>query len=117
MEVCAVVRDNCTDESVLTLLSKRQKDVTVTIYTKSISKTLKLDLDKHHTQYPEIHVKTFIQSHDRFLLIDQNDLYHIGASLKDLGRKHVVSEVEPWFAFSRMDSMTVLLLGQLKNVK
>jgi hypothetical protein len=104
-----ILIDNYIDESVLTLLSKRQKDVTATIYTKSISKTLQLDLDKHHAQYPEIHVKTFIQSHDRFLLIDQSDLYHIGASLKDLGRK--------WFAFSRMDSMTTLLLNQLKNGK
>jgi hypothetical protein len=104
-----ILIDNYIDESVLTLLSKRQKDVTATIYTKSIFKTLQLDLDKHHAQYPEIQVKTFAQSHDRFLLIDQSELYHIGASLKDLGKK--------WFAFSRMDSMTALLLNQLKNVK
>lgn len=104
-----ILIDNYIDESVLTLLSKRQKDVTAILYTKSISKALQLDLEKHHTQYPEIQVKTFAQSHDRFLLIDQADLYHIGASLKDLGKK--------WFAFSRMDSMTALLLNQLKNVK
>lgn len=104
-----ILIDNYIDESVLTLLSKRQKDVTAILYTKSISKALQLDLEKHHTQYPEIQVKSFAQSHDRFLLIDQADLYHIGASLKDLGKK--------WFAFSRMDSMTALLLNQLKNVR
>jgi len=104
-----ILIDNYIDESVLTLLSKRQKDVSAILYTRSISKTLQLDLEKHHAQYPEIQVKTFAQSHDRFLLIDQSDLYHIGASLKDLGKK--------WFAFSRMDSMTALLLSQLKNVK
>jgi hypothetical protein len=104
-----ILIDNYIDESVLTLLSKRQKDVTATIYTKSISKTFQLDLDKHHAQYPEIQVKTFSQSHDRFLPIDQSELCHIGASLKDLGKK--------WFAFSRMDSMTALLLNQLNNVK
>ncbi|SMD46370.1 ORF6N domain-containing protein [Aquiflexum balticum DSM 16537] len=106
-----ILIDNYIDESVLTLLSKRQKDVTATIYTKSISKTFQLDLDKHHAQYPELQVRTFAQCHDRFLLIDQSDLYQIGASLKDLGKKPVVSEVDPWFAFSRMDSMTALLLN------
>lgn len=94
-----------------------QHQVEVLNITKNISKALQLDLDKHHTHYPEIQVKTFAQSHDRFLLIDQADLYHIGGSLKDLGKKPVVSEVESWFAFSRMDSMTALLLNQLKNVK
>lgn len=112
-----ILIDNYIDESVLNLLSKRQKDVTAILYTKSISKALQLDLDKHHSQYPEIQVKTFAQSHDRFLLIDQVNLYHIGASLKNLGKKPVVSEVESWFAFSRMDSMTALLLNQLKNLK
>lgn len=62
-------------------------------------------------------VKIFAKSHDHFLLIDQTDLYHIGASLQDLGKKPVVSEVESWFAFSRMDSMTGLLLNQLNNLK
>ncbi len=104
-----ILIDNYIDENVLTLLSKRQKDVTAILYTKSISKALQLDLDKHHTQYPKIQVKSFAKSHDRFLLIDQADLYHIGASLKDLGKR--------WFAFSRMDSMTALLLNQLKNVR
>jgi hypothetical protein len=102
-----ILIDNFIDESVLTLLSKRKKGVQVIIYTKNISKALQLDMEKHHAQYPEIQLKTFAQSHDRFLLIDQTDLYHLGASLKDLGKK--------WFAFSRMDSMVALLLNQLNE--
>jgi hypothetical protein len=104
-----ILIDNFIDESVLTLLSKRKKGVRAFIYTKNISKALQLDVEKHHAQYPEIQLKTFAQSHDRFLLIDQTDLYHLGASLKDLGKK--------WFAFSRMDSMAALLLNQLKEVR
>lgn len=103
-----VLIDNYIDESVLTLMSKRKKGAKAIIYTKSISKALQLDMEKHNTQYPEIEIRTFAQSHDRFLLIDQSDLYHIGASLKDLGKK--------WFAFSRMDSMAALVLNQLKEV-
>lgn len=110
-----IVIDNYIDDSVLTLLSKRTKNVDATIYTKTISKALKLDLEKHNAQYPAIDVKVFDQSHDRFLIIDRNDLYHIGASLKDLGKKHVVSEVEPWFAFSKMDSMVNEVLNKLNN--
>lgn len=112
-----ILIDNCIDESVLTLLTKRRNGVQATLYTKSISKSLQLDLEKHNAQYPEIALKTFTQSHDRFLLIDQSELYHLGASLKDLGKKHVVSEVEPWFAFSRMDSLSASLLNQLNEVR
>ncbi|NCA80317.1 MAG: ORF6N domain-containing protein, partial [Sphingobacteriia bacterium] len=90
-----ILIDNYVDESVLTLLSKRGKQVNAIIYTKEISKTVKLDLQKHNAQYPPILVKSFALSHDRFLIIDKTELYHIGASLKDLGKK--------WFAFSRMD--------------
>lgn len=100
-----ILVDNYPDESVLTLLTKRAKEVKATIYTKSISKAFQLDLEKHQAQYPEIHVKIFTQSHDRFLLIDGKELYHIGASLKDLGKK--------WFAFSRMDSIAEIVLKQL----
>jgi hypothetical protein len=64
-----------------------------------------LDLEKYNAQYPEIQIKSFTQSHDRFLLIDQKELYHFGASLKDLGKK--------WFAFSRMDGMAGVFLKQL----
>jgi hypothetical protein len=71
--------DNYIDESVLTLLSKRNKDVRVTIYTKSISKQLKLDLERFNTQYEPVEVKEFAKSHDRFLVIDETEVYHIGA--------------------------------------
>ncbi len=101
--------DNYVDETVLTLLGKRTKNVKATIYTKTISKQLKLDLSKHNCQYPPIDIKTLKQSHDRFLIIDQKELYHLGASLKDLGKK--------WFAFSKMDSLTADLLAKLKEIK
>jgi hypothetical protein len=90
-----VLIDNYVDESVLTLLSKRNSDVTATIYTASVSKQLKLDLKRFNAQYAPVEVKTFTKSHDRFLIIDNATVYHIGASLKDLGKK--------WFAFSKID--------------
>jgi len=89
-----VLIDNYIDESVLTLLSKRNNGVTATIYTASVSKQFKLDLKKFNDQYPAIDIKIFTKSHDRFLIIDQTIVYHIGASLKDLGKK--------WFAFSKI---------------
>ena len=98
--------DNYIDESVLMILSKRDKNTSATIYTKQVSNQLKLDLAKHNAQYPAIIIKEFAQSHDRFLLIDGKELYHIGASLKDLGKK--------WFAFSRMDSFINDLFAKLK---
>lgn len=104
-----ILIDNYVDETVLTLLAKRPKNVTAIIYTKSISKPLQLDLTKHNSQYPPIALKTFDDSHDRFLIIDQKELYHLGASLKDLGKK--------WFAFSKMDTLTADVLAKLKNVK
>jgi hypothetical protein len=87
--------DNYVDDTVLTLLGKRNTNVTATIYTKSISNQLRLDLQRYNSQYPSIEVEIFSDAHDRFLIIDSTELYHIGASLKDLGKK--------WFAFSRMD--------------
>ncbi|SMD45821.1 Virulence protein RhuM family protein [Aquiflexum balticum DSM 16537] len=104
-----ILIDNYVDETVLTLLAKRPKNTNATIYTKTISKQLRLDLAKHNSQYPSIALKTFADSHDRFLIIDQQELYHLGASLKDLGKK--------WFAFSKMDSLTADVLAKLKNVK
>ncbi len=80
-------------------LSKKNKNATVTILTKNISKKLELDVQKANAQYPTITVKHFSQSHDRFLIIDQTEVYHLGASLKDLGKK--------WFAFSKMDQSSV----------
>ena len=97
--------DNYIDESVLTIFSKNQK-IKVTIYTKTISKQLKLDLEKYNSQYNQIEIKKFENSHDRFLIIDKKEIYHIGASLKDLGKK--------WFAFSKMDSESLSVLERLK---
>jgi len=101
-----VLIDNYIDESVLTLFSKNQA-VDVTIYTKIITKQLKLDLEKYNSQYNNIEIKKFDNSHDRFLIIDENNIYHIGASLKDLGKK--------WFAFSKMDIGNLSILDRLKR--
>lgn len=90
-----VLIDNYVDDTVLTLLSKRNNNVKTTIYTRSISNQLRLDLQRYNSQYPKIELKIFSDAHDRFLIIDDRELYHIGASLKDLGKK--------WFAFSKMD--------------
>jgi hypothetical protein len=98
--------DNFIDDSVLTLFSKRNKNVSVTIFTKEISKQLSLDLKKHNAQYPLITVKEFKHSHDRFLIVDDKEVYHLGASLKDLGKK--------WFAFSKFDKEALKLLEKIK---
>ena len=97
--------DNYVDESVLTLFAKRNPEVVATIFTHKISPQLQLDLFKYNAQYPAIELKTLAHCHDRFLVIDKKELYHFGASLKDLGRK--------WFAFSRMDSLISDLLNKL----
>ena len=81
-----VLIDNYVDESVLTLFSKNARDIRVTILTRNITKTLKLDVEKYNAQYPKIELKRFDDAHDRFLIIDDNTLYHLGASLKDLGK-------------------------------
>ncbi len=100
-----VLVDNYIDDSVLTLFSKRNKNVRATIFTKEVSKQLLLDLVKYNSQYPFIELKEFKQSHDRFLIIDNKEVYHFGASLKDLGKK--------WFAFSRFSKETFELLDKL----
>jgi len=100
--------DNYIDETVLTLFSKNQ-NIKVTIYTKTISKQLKLDLEKYNSQYKNIEIKKFDISHDRFLIIDEKEVYHIGASLKDLGKK--------WFGFSKMDSESFEIVNKLKGSK
>ncbi|AFV97319.1 MULTISPECIES: ORF6N domain-containing protein [unclassified Sulfuricurvum] len=102
-----VLIDNYVDDTVLTLLSKREAKVKTTIYTKNITKQLELDLKKHNAQYPNIELKKFDSSHDRFLIIDAKEVYHIGASLKDLGKK--------WFAFSKFDVGAFNILEKLKN--
>lgn len=89
-----VLIDNYVDESVLLMLSKRNPGVSATVYTQRITPQLQLDLDKHNDQYPPINMRTYRNGHDRFLIIDDREVYHIGASLKDLGKK--------MFAFSRL---------------
>ena len=89
-----ILIDNYVDESVLTLLDKREDTVSAIIYTQQISRQLRLDVDRHNSQYPPIEISVFRRSHDRFLCIDDT-VYHVGASIKDLGKK--------WFAFSKME--------------
>lgn len=92
-----ILIDNYVDDTVLTLLDKRENGVSAVIYTQQISRQLQLDIDRHNAQYAPIDVETFRLSHDRFLCID-DDVYHIGASIKDLGKK--------WFGFSKMEILT-----------
>ena len=100
-----VLFDNYVDDTVLAMLDKRGEKVSATIYTQKIKQQLSLDLEKHNAQYQPIEVKQFDKVHDRFLCID-NTVYHIGASLKDLGRK--------WFAFSKMEMKVSELQGKVK---
>ena len=99
-----ILIDNYIDESVLTLLDKRESGVTVEIYTHQPNAQLRLDIERHNSQYTPIPVHVLTNSHDRFLCIDDT-VYHIGASLKDLGKK--------WFAFSRMEIKTETLTANL----
>lgn len=100
-----VVIDNYIDESVLTTLDKRKDGVAATIYTEKINKQLQLDIKLHNSQYPAIDIKIVKNCHDRFLLIDDEDVFHIGASLKDLGKK--------LFAFSRLNISSDTILNGL----
>ena len=102
-----VLIDNYVDETVLTLLSKHKKNVKTTIFTKKITKQLALDITKHNQQYEPIEVKEFTKSHDRFLILDEKIIYHIGASLKDLGKK--------WFAFSKIEIDPKLIINELNK--
>ena len=97
--------DNYCDESVLALLSKRQPKVKASIYLNKIDATFQLDLDKYNSQYATINVHLFKKSHDRFLILDQKEVYHIGASLKDLGKK--------WFAFSKLNIASREIISRL----
>ena len=101
-----ILIDNYIDDSVLTILSKRADKVAATIYTKKPTAQLQLDIQKHNAQYPPISVVEFDRSHDRFLCIDET-VYHLGASIKDLGKK--------WFAFCRMDMPTTELLQKIQT--
>ena len=99
-----ILIDNYIDDSVLTILSKRADKVAATIYTKKPSAQLQLDIQKHNAQYTPIDIIAFDRSHDRFLCIDET-VYHLGASIKDLGKK--------WFAFNRMEMQTTELLQKI----
>lgn len=98
--------DNYVDDTVLTLLDKRSEGVSATIYTQRVSSQFQLEVDRHNSQYPLIEIKRFNKAHDRFLLID-NEVYHIGASIKDLGKK--------WFGFTLMRDITATEL--IKKIK
>ena len=103
-----VLIDNYVDETTLLMLSKRNEGVSATIYTAKISQQLQLDIEKHNDQYPPIQIRTYKESHDRFLLIDGKEMYHIGASLKDLGKK--------MFAFSKLNESAGLFLKLLEKI-
>ena len=101
-----ILIDNYIDETVLTMLSKRNSGVKAAIYTSKLTRQLTLDLEKHNAQYEAVEVITFERSHDRFLIIDEKTVYHIGASLKDLGKK--------LFAFSKISIDSQIILDYLK---
>jgi len=102
-----ILIDNYIDETVLALLSKKKTNVDATVYSANISHQLKLDLKRFNAQYPKIEIKQFSKSHDRFLIIDRQIVYHIGASLKDLGKK--------WFAFSKIGLDAWEMIEKLKR--
>ena len=101
--------DNFIDETVLDLLIKKKMNVAATIFTNKITKVMLLDVEKFNSQYPILKLKKFTKAHDRFLIIDDKDVYHFGASLKDLGKK--------WFAFSKMGILVEEILNNLKKAK
>jgi hypothetical protein len=107
-EKSIVLVDNYIDETVLSMISKRNKGIKATIYTANLSKELSLDLKKHNAQYEPVKIKVFSKSHDRFLIIDEKTVYHIGGSLKDLGKK--------LFAFSRIEINPQIILNYLLNL-
>ncbi|MFW5792805.1 MAG: ORF6N domain-containing protein [Bacteroidota bacterium] len=107
-EKSIVLIDNYVDEKVLTLLSKKKSEVEICIYSKNINSKLLQDVEKFNVQYENLTIKKFDECHDRFLIID-NKIYHIGASLKDLGKK--------WFAFSKLEIDASLILGKLALIK
>jgi hypothetical protein len=104
-----VLIDNYIDDTTLSQLVKKNKGVKVLLLTKTISKQLTLDVQKANTQYGNFEAKTFAQSHDRFLIIDEKEVYHLGASLKDLGKK--------WFAFSKLEVKSVEgIMNEIKGM-
>jgi len=104
-----ILIDNYTNDTVLTLFAKRNNGVSLTIFTKNISKQMALDVEKFNTQYEPMKIRELKEAHDQFLILDGKEFYHIGASLKDLGKK--------WFAFSKLDTATLTLIEKLKTIK
>jgi len=102
-----ILIDNYVDESVFMLLAKRNHGVKAVVFTSHNTKSLQHDLAKHNQQYPPIEMRNFTKAHDRFLIIDNAVVYHIGASLKDLGKK--------WFAFSKIDFDVHVLIENLNT--
>jgi hypothetical protein len=102
-----ILTDNYIDDTVLTLFGKRKRGVQTLIFTSKITKQLLLDIDKFNSQYQPVEVKIFKNAHDRFLILDEKEVYHFGASLKDLGKK--------WFAFSKMDIDSVKVLDKISE--
>jgi phage regulator Rha-like protein len=100
-----ILLDNYMDETVLEQLSKASKNIKIFILTKNITSNLKLDVSKYNAQHTKIELIQFGLSHDRFLIVDQHDIYHIGASLKDLGKK--------WFAFSKLEQTSFALMDEI----
>lgn len=101
--------DNFIDETILTLLTKRKLKVDVKIFTKNITKQMQLDVNKYNKQYPKTELLQLDKAHDRFIVIDKKDVYHLGASLKDLGKK--------WFAFTKIKNDSISLIEQLERIK
>ena len=103
-----ILIDNYVDETTLLMLGKRNPNCNATIYTQKITAELKLDVAKHNEQYPSIKIMALKNAHDRFLILDRKELYHIGASLKDLGKK--------WFAFSKLNEFLPTILEKLNTM-
>ena len=104
-----ILIDNYLDENTLIMLAHRNERVKASVFTSQLNDKFKLTLVKHHEQYPKIEISQLKKSHDRFLIIDENELYHLGASLKDLGKK--------WFAFSKMNDLLQELLARLNSTE
>ncbi|MBS1782391.1 MAG: virulence RhuM family protein [Bacteroidetes bacterium] len=101
-----ILIDNYIDETTLSLLAKKEKTVKVTVYTQKISERLQVDVQKFKEQYGDLELRVFKKAHDRFLIIDAKEVYHIGASIKDVGKK--------WFAFSKMNVKVDLMINELR---
>ncbi|MDD4127816.1 MAG: ORF6N domain-containing protein [Methanomicrobium sp.] len=107
-EKSIILVDNYVDDTILTLFTKRKKNVSLLILTKTISQQMQLDVAKYNCQYPPVKILEFKKSHDRFLILDDTEVYHFGASLKDLGKK--------WFAFSKIDKDSITIIKRISEL-